>query len=499
MAIFEPDILTDYYPLKVLLDESSYFICEGEDLDSKALLTHIKEAEKQNKIAIFHQATFHKINVLNQEFTVPIIFSECRFVKKLKFTNDEFLYQLFFYDTVFEKSAKFKLSCFFNGVSFIKSKFLENVSFERSKFFSNNVKHLKKEYNSLEIAFPRNFNLRNTVDFLGVEFLSNVSFVNSHCGCSILFSSYKGIDTEFKAKCDFSCISDENENYKVYNKSKETAAQVNISLDKFHRLTFLGVKFYGEATWENRTFQKKTAFRDVVFYYAPKFHNCDLHQDTDFHGADFKDTHSDGAERAYRTLKLMMDSRRARMEEAMFFALEQRSMLHTPLRSYNSEFLDSIRMFINKLIMKFVSPKIEPVNWTDSNTLISYNEQELHSGFYVSLTEKVISFFYMMVSNYGQSVKRPIILLLINLFCVFPLVYMYTFGDIWLINGKWSSAYHLSMQQLFRPFEIFTVKFLKLYGDLPLSLYLVTTFQAICNIGFMTLFILAVRGRFRMF
>jgi hypothetical protein len=61
----------------------------------------------------------------------------------------------------------------------------------------------------------------------------------------------------------------------------------------------------------------------VVFGAAPKFHGCEIHQDTSFEGAEFpKPTGSEEAARAYRTLKLAFNKQQAIREEQRFFKLE---------------------------------------------------------------------------------------------------------------------------------------------------------------------------------
>ena len=61
----------------------------------------------------------------------------------------------------------------------------------------------------------------------------------------------------------------------------------------------------------------------VVFQMPPKFHGCELHQDTSFEGAEFpKPTGSEEAARAYRTLKLAFSKQQAIREEQRFFKLE---------------------------------------------------------------------------------------------------------------------------------------------------------------------------------
>ena len=96
------------------------------------------------------------------------------------------------------------------------------------------------------------------------------------------------------------------------------------SNDTFPEIDFKGSFLKEEVVFNNRKFLSKTSFRDFTFIRAPKFHNCKLNQDTVFPpGKNFKDTESEGAVRAYRTLKLAMGDLQAPREQGIFYALEQ--------------------------------------------------------------------------------------------------------------------------------------------------------------------------------
>jgi hypothetical protein len=503
MTTFNPQEISECTVTRELTDMEDYLVFENSDreLASNDVLLHIKQAEEEGKVAVFHNITFTDINITNEDFLVPIIFSHCRFNGNLKLTSNHFFYQIVFFSVEFFKVAKFKLSCFFNGGSFINCNFYDETSFERVKFLVSSVKYVKKEAFNIEIKFAEIFQYRNTVDFLGVIFHKNVTFINSNFGCSVLFSYYKKKITVFKWMVDFSCIVEEKENLNIgvyFKIEQQTPKIIELAMDTFHRISFIGVRFYDEATFENRIFQKKTIFKDNIFYRAPKFHNCDLHHDTDFKGSDFKDTYTEGAERAYRSLKLMMDKKRARREEGMFFALEQKSMLNTPIMKSRFPPINFIRNKINKFIIWCVSTQ-EAKKFVHDSSTFNPEVNDEHSGFYVSLTEKIISLMYLILSNYGQSIKRPAIILILSMFVVFPSIYYTCFDHTRVIAGNIGAAYQMSFQQLFRPFEIYTVKFSTHYDDTTFALYLVATVQSLLNLGLVALSLLAVRGRFRMY
>ena len=94
-------------------------------------------------------------------------------------------------------------------------------------------------------------------------------------------------------------------------------------------MTFRGARFDKRAVFTSRRFLDSTDFRKATFAIAPEFHNCSLHQSTDFSGAQFMDRKGSedvDAAMAYLTLKLAMARVRATDEEARFYGYEQQSL-----------------------------------------------------------------------------------------------------------------------------------------------------------------------------
>ncbi len=144
-----------------------------------------------------------------------------------------------------------------------------------------------------------------------------------------------------------------------YQDVKIWAEARGLSPDAFQSISFAGAYFAAEADFSNRKFTGTTDFgclpkkrpcldeagqkkvneknaltwednpvplchgHHVRFNKAPKFHGCELHQDTTFDGAEFPPASgSDEAARAYRTLKLAFSKQQALREEQRFFKLE---------------------------------------------------------------------------------------------------------------------------------------------------------------------------------
>lgn len=96
-------------------------------------------------------------------------------------------------------------------------------------------------------------------------------------------------------------------------------------------LDFGKTRFLGPVDFNGREFTDYAHFQLCEFHKAPAFFACTFHQGIVFPRADaFKDTASAGAVNAYRTLKQEMEKLRARREEGIFYALEQRSLVATP-------------------------------------------------------------------------------------------------------------------------------------------------------------------------
>ena len=195
----------------------------------------------------------------------------------------------------------------------------------------------------------------------------------------------------------------------------------------------------------NRCFTEPTSFRDVLFTRAPEFHGASLHQGMIFpRGRAFRDTWSVEAANAYRTLKLGMETIRSRDEEGMFFALEQRSRIRS-------------RMLPRHLT--------------------------------------ILSFLYDCVSAYGQSVMRPLIWLIIN-----TAFFSWCYSEILSPNRSSTlsvAGIEFALQQVFRPFGIWWTIPGNLY-QIELAQKLIATVQSLVSLSLLTLFLLALRRRFKL-
>ena len=229
----------------------------------------------------------------------------------------------------------------------------------------------------------------------------------------------------------------------------------------FNRVTFASrwPNHWKAAPWEedaptvsftNRIFSDKADFRGAVFHVAPDFHDAKLHQSCTISEANFKDVELREAPAAYRTLKLAMEQKRDWNAMAKFYALEQRSIRHQPETS-----------------------------------------QQV----------KLMSFAYEVASDYGQSFVRPLAGIGLTIIFAFGLYWIYYLFD----GGSWKvSAFEniavFDLRQMIKPFDAILVNKwpYELRGPMSFVIGIIATLQTIASAGFVTLFILAVRRRFRM-
>lgn len=248
---------------------------------------------------------------------------------------------------------------------------------------------------------------------------------------------------------------------------------------QFHVCSFRNTEFRSEVLFHNRVFRDKTDFQGACFHRAPKFHKCELHQDTSFpNRAAFLERYSVGnndrnreIERAYRTLRLEMEKVGSRNEEVMFHSFELEARSHR-------------------------------------------KDAE------VSIVERVFIRLYGFVSKYGQSLSRPLELLCWT--AVFSMA-----GFVWLAvpatHSMLSVRYSIpsldhaaeisifSLKQIFRPFHIWGDGFdrylssaaapqwlIEINDKHPLLLRLFATLESASAVILIALFFIVLRRKFQL-
>ena len=360
------------------------------------------------------------------KFHDSVYFGSAKFNGRANFRNVTFMDTANFSSAVFEGEIHFTNSIFEHGGDFEKNIFpdftdFSSVSFKGPAFF------LSAEFGKYTLFHSTQFT--NTLNLNFAKFNGSAEFINAGFGNSAEFE-----EAHFNGGADFSSIIENGSN------------------DTFQGLDFHGSRFGNAVDFSNRIFKAKTNFEKTTFTLAPKFYNSSLHQDTIFPPQRyFEDTQSKEAASAYRTLKLAMENVRARREEAMFYALEQRSLRNDPE---------------------------------------------------VSKTSKFISLLYEKTADYGQSLNRPIIYLVVVVLGFFGVYFVVALN---YADSKVSicdlaiKTLGFSFKQAFQPFYILRQPSLEwISGLFGIRLVkIAATLESLLILGLFALFLLGLRWHFK--
>ncbi len=304
-------------------------------------------------------------NISNFKFVV--------FPKSFTLPLNNYSMKLFFKHAEFWGDANFSNKIFCKRVRFDNAVFFGNALFSHS-LFKKKAKFIKANFKKKSYFFNAIF--ERGIDFCDAEFEDDSSFRNAMIRCKKRQDGIYLHRAKFKKKVTF-----RNASFHSYASFRESSfysvANFSISNSENEEDIYLnGVDFYGcffnELNFTNRKFLAKANFENCIFNNAPEFHGCIIHPDTIFPVKKaFKDTTSVNAANAYRTLNLAMANLRARTEEAMFYVLEQKS-------------------------------RRREMPWF----------------------EKLVSYCYDFFANYGQSVSRPLVGL-IMVIILFAFCYSY--------------------------------------------------------------------------
>ncbi|HEA69831.1 MAG TPA: hypothetical protein ENI07_23920 [Desulfobacterales bacterium] len=381
------------------------------------------------------------------------------------------------------------------------------------KYLKENIKN-KKKINLKGVVFPADVRLNNKIipsdiSFLDAIFMRHNSFIDTVFEQRVYFTNtiFRGLttfsgakflrhcsflSTQFNHKAYFSKVNEEVEfcetaNFRAasFNALTDFTAAIfhddvdftglpdsiadsgEVPPETFPTIRFQGAIFKKSSKFNNRKFLDSPIFSDCIFYIAPEFHNSELHQGIIFNRAKFIDFKSKGASSAYRTLRLAMLNMRFRKEEGMFYALEQKSLL------YSGD---------------------------------------------MGMVERFTSRCYNILADYGLSISRPLLFLLLTL-SLFVFIYAslassalsFKYDIDWNII---SQSFGFSMEQILAPFKIWqldqlpqwacdqspNLNFVNNATCSPFKLLLfkfLGTFQSLISLILLTLTLLGVRWRFR--
>ncbi len=248
----------------------------------------------------------------------------------------------------------------------------------------------------------------------------------------------------FKKTADFSY------NYR-YNELQVHNIRISKYFDEiiFHNCIFDDVRF------TNRHFTAKADFSLCEFKEAPKFYGCTFHQHTIFPAQkNFKDVSSKEAASAYRVIYNAMSELKVRHDESMFYALMQKSERKSGRQPFSF---------------------------------------------------KIASWLYEKVSDFSQSIGRPLIFLLV--FTMFyTLLYTFLAPSKLIIKSHfdWSiigNGFSCALQQIVRPFSFYSARSGSFVANLR-SAHLVmfdsaAITQSVISFALVALFILSLRWKFK--
>lgn len=366
----------------------------------------------------FHGAQFHGYVVFTSaEFRRDAWFEQAEFYKDTWFSKVQFHGVAGFNEAVFRASVEFSETRFHGEARFNELQFHGEARFNEAKFFkvAEFGKTLFYQYAGFNkaqfcgFAIFREVVFTGFASFEGAEFRSDAHFNNVRFSSFSWFRKAKFRESTEFCEAQFLSHAEFSEAQFHYTVLFTGSANTKLLGDRqFNFINFNKAHFGAGAIFSNREFLDYTNFIGCHFERAPKFHGSTLHQDTGFGGIEcFPDVTSDGAFRAYRTLRQAMEGHRARAEEGMFYALEQKA------RRYQ---------------MKRINP-----------------------AFWVSLV-------YEQGSNYGFSVVRPLVWLVVGIMASTVLLFctgIFSGADSSCPNSttKWGNALLFSVRQTFLLFD----------------------------------------------
>jgi len=400
--------------------------------------------------ALFNGASFAgEAHFRDAEFLSRAEFGRVRFTKKAGFLSARFHELAWFPDGTFSDWAVFAGAIFLGDAWFTEAKYEAIAWFEGARFLKES--HFEKTTFQRDGAFEE-VTFRELVSFDDAVFRGTGFFAKAR------FRKYAGFNhVTFHNTADFKTAI-------FYGQAgfdrTHFGGFARFAKARFRMRTHWSASAFGTADFENAAFEGSAIFFDCTFSWAPVFAGATLHPGTTFEQSEFSDTRSEGAARAYRTLKMAMESVRARSEQARFYALEHEALRRRPF-----------------------TPR-----WV-----------------------KLGSWLYETTSNYGQSALRPLValawVLLLSSLLYWPFAMHHTAASTGQIISSMVEDFGVSadfaMRQLVRPLELWTVRgnaeAAELFGKgaARVSVRYIALLQSLTSATLLALAALALRWRFK--
>jgi uncharacterized protein YjbI with pentapeptide repeats len=305
-----------------------------------------------------HQSQFQKgVSFRNANFGDQISFNRCRFQGHTSFDEATFHGRSYFYGIEAIAFEFFARGCNYLGIVNFDGARIDDADFTNSTF-QKRARFIDATFEQVDFAhanfraeaFFSNSRFAFAAKFEHARFMRRTEFAGAHFDGQAIFDR-----AEFADDVSFFASKLANGRFRSVRFSGSAdfsgASQAPLGL-----VDFSASQFDSDSKFDNREFMQSTNFSDVIFARPPSFHNSKLHQDTSFDGTDFVSRTGSEAERCFRTLKLAMSQHEAHREELKFFGYEREAK-----KSH------------------------EPP------------------------TKRVLYSLYEILSNYGQSVRRPLI------------------------------------------------------------------------------------------
>lgn len=229
------------------------------------------------------------------------------------------------------------------------------------------------------------------------------------------------------------------------------------SLPKLHARR---TQFFEDANFSNRDLLSPSTFRDAVFHERAQFHGSDIHANVNLYGTNFRRALAYRAGSLPRYPEDLLKLRFLAEPDGANYATWKKTYLRTRIeRRFDNFTADN---YYNNLEASFRTLKQMMEERRDRLKEGEFFNLELRARRKrsdIPLWERITSYLYWLVSDYGNSLFRPMVMLLL-LFGAMATVY-YTIGQmrahqpvIPMDGHGLYSALVFSLQNVFAPFSV---------------------------------------------
>lgn len=247
------------------------------------------------------------------QFSQTVGFSKTQLRGDANFSDAQFTGETNFGEAALMGDAYFRRAKFTGGAEFSKAMFSRSAYFRESEFVGS------ADFNEAQFSGYAGFGEAQFSSYAGfseAKFCGNAYFKKAKFEERAVFSETQFSGSVLFGEAQLAGKADFHGDYGAENGNARS----------FKVVSFQDALFGGPADFSNREILKTANFRVQQFTKAPSFAGSRLHQDTTFPSQEhFLDRSSERAPDSYRVLRLAMENQRDRLNEGMFYALEQES------------------------------------------------------------------------------------------------------------------------------------------------------------------------------